>query len=81
MCLTTNIRNNSAVICVYNNFATVTTQMLQVTIFNMPNIETQLFQLYVEGTAILHDLIPEEDDEMPPLEGLTHDKSDTDLVS
>ena len=47
----------------------------------MPNLETQLFQLYVEVTAILHDLMPEEDDKMPPLEGLTDDGSDTDLVS
>ena len=76
-----NIGNNSAVVCVYDNFATINTQMLQVTISNMPNLETQLFQLYVEVTAILHDLMPEEDDKMPPLEGLTDDGSDTDLVS
>ena len=81
LCLTANIGNNSAVVCVYDNFATVNTQMLQVTISNMPNLETQLFQLYVEVTAILHDLMLEEDDEMPPLEGLTDDESDTDLVS
>ena len=68
LCLTANIGINSAVVCVYDNFATVNTQMLQVTISNMPNLETQLFQLYVEVTAILHDLMPEEDDEMPPLE-------------
>ena len=81
LCLTANIRNNSAVIHVYDSFATVNTQMLQVTISNMPNLETQLFQLYVEVMAILHDLMPEEDDEMPPLEGLTDDESDTDFVS
>ena len=46
----------------------------------MPNLENQLFQLYVEITAILHDLMPEEDDEMPPLENLTDDESDTALV-
>ena len=80
LCLTANIGKNSAVIRVYNNFATVKTQMLQVTISNMPNLETQLFQLYIEVTAILHDLMPEEDDEMPPLENLTDDRSDTDLV-
>ena len=81
LCLTTNIGNNSAVIHVYDNFATVNTQMLQVNISNMPNLETQLFQLYVEVTAILHDLMPEDDDEMPPFEGLTDNESDTDLVS
>ena len=81
LCLTANIGLNSAVIHVYNNFTTVNTQMLQVTISNMPNLETQLFQLYVEVTAILHDLMPEEDDEMPPLESLMDEGSDTNLVS
>ena len=32
LCLTANIGINNAVICVYGNFATVNTQMLQVTI-------------------------------------------------
>ena len=81
LCLTANIGNNSAVICVYDNFATVNTQMLQVTILNLPNIETQLFQLYVEVTAILHDLMPEEDNEMPLLENLMDEGSDTDLAT
>ena len=81
LCLTANIGINSAVIRVYINFATVNTQMLKVTISNMPNLKTQLFQLYVEVTAILHDLMLEEDDEMPLLEGLMDEGSDTDLVS
>ena len=80
LCLTTNIGINSAVIHVYDNFATINTQILQVTISNMPNLKTQLFQLYVEVTAILHDLMLEEDDEMPPLEGLMDEGSDTNLV-
>ena len=54
--------------------------MLQVTISNLPNLETQLFMLYTEITAVLHDLMPEEDDEMPPLENHSDDGSDTDLV-
>ena len=81
LCLTANIGINSAVICVYNNFATVNTQMLQVTILNLPNIETQLFQLYVEVTAIVHDLMPEEDNKMPLLENLTDEGLDTDLAA
>ena len=81
LCLTANIGINNAVIRVYDNFATVNTQMLQVTILNLPNIETQLFQLYVEVTAILHDLMPEEDDRMPPLENLSDEGSDTDLAA
>ena len=80
LCLTANIGQNSAVIRVYDNYATVNTQMLQVTISNLPNLETQLFMLYVEITAILHDLMPEEDDEMPPLENYSDNGSDTDLV-
>ena len=80
LCLTANIGHNSAVICVYDNFSTVNTQMLQVTISNLPNLETQLFMLYVEITAILHSLMPEEDDEMPLLENCSDNGSDTDLV-
>ena len=55
LCLTANIGNNSAVVWIYDNFTTVNTQMLQVTVSNLPNLETQLFQLYVEVTTILHD--------------------------
>ena len=80
LCLTANIGQNSAAVHVYNNFAMVNIQMLQVTISNLPNLETQLFMLYVEITAILHDLIPEEDDEMPPLENHSDNGSATDLV-
>ena len=81
LCLTANIGINSAAICVYDNFATMNAQMLQVTISNMPNLKIQLFQLYIEVTAILHDLMLEEDDEMPPLEGIMDEGLDTDLVS
>ena len=81
LCLMANIGINNAVICVYDNFATMNTQMLQVTILNLPNLETQLFQLYVEVTAILHDLMLEEDDFMPLLEALSDEGSDTDLAA
>ena len=81
LCITANIRQNSAIICVYDNYVTINTQMLQVTISNLPNLETQLYMLYIEITAILHDLMPEEDDEMPPLEDISDIGSDTDLVS
>ena len=80
LCLTANIGQNSAVVRVYNNYAMVNTQMLQVTISNLPNLETQLFMLYVEIMAILHDLMPEKDDEMLPLENISDNGSDTDLV-
>ena len=81
LCLTANIGNNSAVIRIYDNFATINTQMLQVTVSNLLNIETQLFQLYVEVTAILHDLMPEENNEMPPLEDFTDEGLDNDLAA
>ena len=80
LCLTANIGQNNAVVCVYDNFAMVNAQMLQVTISNLPNLETQLFMLYTEITAILHDLMPEEDDEMLPLENHLDNGSATDLV-
>ena len=75
LCLTTNIGNNNAIIRIYDNFMTINSQLLQVTISNLPNLESQLFQLYVEVTAILHDFMPEEDDDMPPLEDIMDDDS------
>ena len=75
LCLTVNIGNNATIVQIYDNFATVNSQILQVTISNLPNLETQLFQLYVEVTGIIHDFMPEEDDEMPPLEDITNDES------
>ena len=80
LCLTANIRQNSAVVCVYDNYATVNTLMLQTTISSLPNLEMQLFMLYIKVTAILHNLMPEEDDEMPPLENISDSGSDTDLT-
>ena len=47
LCLTVNIGGNTAVIRVYNNFATVNTLLLQVTVSNIPDLENQLFQLYI----------------------------------
>ena len=79
MCLTANIGNNSAVVQLYDNFTTVNTQMLQVTVSNLPNLEIQLFQLYVEVTIILHDLMPEEDDKMPPLEDISDEGTEDDI--
>ena len=74
LCLTANIGNNTAVIRLYDNFATIDSQVLQVTISNLPNLKTQLFQLYVEVTRVIHAFMPEDDDEMPPLEDITNDE-------
>ena len=75
LCLTANIGNNTTVIRLHDNFATINSQVVQVTVSNLPNLETQLFQLYVEITGAMHPFMPEEDDEMPPLEDITDNES------
>ena len=75
LCLTANIGGDTAIVRVYDNFATINTQVLQVTISNLPNLETQLFQLYVEVTGVIHDFMPEDYDEIPPLEDIMDDES------
>ena len=75
LCLTANIGGNTAIIRVYDNFATVNTQVLQVTISNLPDLETQLFHLYIEVTGVIHDFMPEDYNEIPPLEDITDDES------
>ena len=75
LCLTANINGNSAVIRLYDNFATVNTQVLQMTLSNLPDLEDQLFCLYVEVTSIIHDFMPEDYDDIPPLEDITNDES------
>ena len=74
LCLTANIHGNSAVVCLYDNFVTVNSQLLQVTLSNLPNLETQLFSLYVEVTGVLHDFMPDDIDSMPPLEDITDEE-------
>ena len=73
--LTANIGWNTAVVRVYNNFATVNTLLLQVTVSNLPDLENQLFQLYTEIHAVVHEFMPEDNDEIPPLEDITDDES------
>ena len=51
------------------------TLLLQVTISNLLNLETQLFQLYTEIHGVVHEFMPEEDDEMPPLEDIMDDEA------
>ena len=48
LCMTANIGNNTTVIRLHDNFTTVNSQVVQVTVSNLPNLEMQLFQLYVE---------------------------------
>ena len=75
LCLTVNIGGNTAVVWVYDSFATMNTQLLQVTISNLPDLENQLFQLYTEIQGIVHQFMPNDDDFMPPLEDITDNES------
>ena len=69
-----NISADSANICMYDNFATVNSQLLQITISNLPDLETQLWRLYVEVNGIIHQFMPEDIVFMPPLEDITDDE-------
>ena len=74
LCLTANITKNTAVVWIYDNFATGNTLLLQVTVSNLPNLETQLFQLYTDIQGIVHQFMPKDDDFMPPLEDITDEE-------
>ena len=63
LCLTANIGINTAIVRIYDNFATTNTQLLQVTISNLPDLENQLFQLYTEVHGIVHQFMPDEEDD------------------
>ena len=69
--VTANVNGNTAVICIYDNFATINSQIIQVTVSNLPNLENQLFQLYTEISAIVHDFMPDDINSMPGLEDIT----------
>ena len=74
LCLMANIGANSANICMYDNFATVNSQLLHITISNLLDLETQLWRLYMEVNGIIHQFMPEDIDFMPPLEDITDDE-------
>ena len=68
--LTANIGENSANIRMYDNYATVNSQLLHVTIFsNLPGLENQLWRLYIKVNGVIHDFMPDLGD-MPPLEDI-----------
>ena len=75
LCLTANIGWNTAVVRVYDNFATANTLLLQVTVSNLPDLENQLFQLYTEIHRVVHEFLPEDYDDMPSLKDITDDES------
>ena len=58
----------------YDNFVTVNSQLLHITISNLWDLENQLWRLYIEVNGIIHDIMPDIED-MPPLEDITDDDS------
>ena len=75
LCLTANISVNTAIIKIYNNFANTNTQLLHITINNLWDLEDQLWRLYVEVNSVIHQFMPYDIDDMPPLEDITDDES------
>ena len=77
LCLTANIGAHTATIQMYNTFTATITQPLQITITNLPDLENQLFQIYMEVHELVHQYLPdeEEDDEMTPLKDITDEES------
>ena len=56
--LTANIGENVTTIKMYDNYATMNSQLLHVMISNLWNLENQLFHLWVEINGVLQDFIP-----------------------
>ena len=73
LCLTVNISENTAIIRMYDNFATVNSQLLHITLSNHSDLENQLWRFYIEVNGIMHDFMPDISD-MPPLEDITDDE-------
>ena len=73
LCLTANIGANVANIRMYDNFATINTQLLHIMITNHSDLENQLWQLYIEVNGIIHEFMPDISD-MPELEDITNSK-------
>ena len=71
LALTVNISENTAIIRMYDNYATVNSQLLHITISNHSDLENQLWRLYIEVNGIIHASMP---DDMPPLEDITDDE-------
>ena len=74
LALTANISENTAIIRVYNNFATINSQVLHITVSNHPDLESQLWRLYIEVNGVIHAFMLDHIDDMPPLEDITNDE-------
>ena len=60
--MTANIGENSASIRMYDNYTTVNSQLLHVTISNILDLENQLWRLYIEVNGVIHDFMPNLED-------------------
>ena len=49
-------------------------QILQMTISNLPDLEDQLFHLYMEVNGVIYDFMPDDFDDIPLLENITDDE-------
>ena len=63
--LTANIEENLGIIKMYDNYATVNSQLLHVTISNLWDLENQLWRLWIEVNVVIHDFIPHLEDILP----------------
>ena len=72
--LTAHIGENLAIIKMYDNYATVHSQLLHVTISNLSDLENQLWRLYIEVNGVMHDFIPHLED-IPPLKDIPTEDS------
>ena len=74
LCLTANIRAQSATIRIYDTFTANINLLLSFTITNTLDLENRLFKLYTEIHTLVDSYLPdEEDDDMPPLEDIPDD--------
>ena len=58
----------------YDNFTTMNSQILHVTISNHSDLENQLWRIYIEVNGVIHVFMPDDIDDMPPLEDITDDE-------
>ena len=57
-----------------DKFATLSSQLLHITISNHSDLENQLWRLYIKVNGIIHDFMPDDIDDIPPLEDITDDE-------
>ena len=73
LCLAVNINENTEIIRMYDNFATVNSQLLHITLSNHLDLENQLWRLYIKVNGIIHDFMPDISD-VPSLEDINDDE-------